>query len=269
MGETFSPRTAEAFGFRARGARRPPGAEEGVAAARRPMWGRSSSPTRKDTQCRSRFAVARSGRPIRGRAEYSQDRARSGRKMGAQRASRVLARHSEALPQEPAHRRGQAQERPPAGVRLLGARGCDAEVVKPVHANPPPTLAQIHRQRAAGFDDLLVQACVPRTELLDRCAHCRHCLDAELECFECHCAFKLKQPAMAPAPAPLPHPLAPALERFVPPTRCRLVPPLGTNRRRRIALLDRTKQSTPRSGTSLARWGKESGRGSKPGYTRP
>jgi len=34
------------------------------------MWGRSSSPTRKDTQCRSHSAVGRSGRPIRGRAEY-------------------------------------------------------------------------------------------------------------------------------------------------------------------------------------------------------
>ena len=69
MGETFS-RTARACSFRARGARRPPGAEEGEVAARRPVWGRSSSPTRKDNQSRSLSAVDRSGRPIRGRAEY-------------------------------------------------------------------------------------------------------------------------------------------------------------------------------------------------------
>ena len=49
------------------------------------MWGRSSSPTRKDSQCRSHSAVDRSGRPIRGRAEYR--RARTDRNASAASSS--------------------------------------------------------------------------------------------------------------------------------------------------------------------------------------
>ena len=58
-------------------------------------------------------------------------------------------------------------------------------------------------------------------------------------------------------PSPLPMPSGGSW----PPTRCGVTLPLATNRRGRLALLDRTRRSTPRSGTDWTRWGKESAAG--------